>query len=117
MNTKNGNGTPTPDLPEDRKAAVQYGLEQFQVIASERDVLQRENFALKSDIAGLKVALEAQTTQMSEMESRVATAMLTKDQALAERIKYEGLFVAIFAQLRAFQVPAAPLIKDADEAQ
>lgn len=107
----NGNHT---ELPEDRKAAVQYGLEQFQVIASERDVLQRENFALKSDVAGLKVALEAQTAQMSEMESRVSSAMLTRDQALAERIKYEALFVSVQAQLRAFNVPAAPLIKDAE---
>ena len=105
----NGNG-----LPNDRQAAIEYGLVQFQTIAAERDDLHKENIALKTEIAGLKVAFEAQQAQINDMDSKVSTMSLIRDQAVADRTVYEVLFVSLQAQMRAFAVPSAPLIKDAE---
>jgi hypothetical protein len=110
----NGNGKEAT-LPEDRQAAVAYGLAQFQTICAERDASHRENIALKTENAGLKVAVEALEAHRTEMESRVQSATLVRDQAVADRAVYETLFVSIQAQMRAFAVPAAPLVKDADQ--
>jgi hypothetical protein len=108
------NAKPLPDapLPDDRKAAVEYGLTQFNVMAAERDALRDQVRQLKSDLAGYKVALDAQQAQVSDMESRVATSTAIRDQAVADRAVYETLFISVQAQLRAFQIPHAPLIAE-----
>lgn len=100
------------ELPDDRKAAVQYGLEQFQAIGAERDALRQQNHELRSMLAEREVALDARQTHIADMESRVSSAMLIRDQAVADRAKYETMFISIYAQLRAFEVPAAPLVRE-----
>jgi septal ring factor EnvC (AmiA/AmiB activator) len=112
MTETNGNAL----LPQDRQAAVALGLTQYQTVAAERDAAVKDVAALKTDLAGFKAMYEAQTAQLVALESRVESAMLTRDQAVAERAKYETLFIAVQAQLRAFAIPAAPLIKDASDA-
>ena len=105
------------DLPLDRKAAVEAGLAHYQLVSAERDALQRQLHDLRSEIAALKVVAEAQKSQMTELESRNATMQAIRDQAVAERAKYETLFMSFKAMLRTFQIPAAPLVKEmnADE--
>ena len=107
----NGNGNRL-ELPEDRKAAVEAGLTHYQMVSAERDGLAKEIAQLKSEIATLKVVAEAQRSQINEMESRATTHLLTRDQAVADRAKYETLFIAFQSMLRAFKVPAAPLVKE-----
>jgi hypothetical protein len=106
--TTNGNG----NLPQDRQAAVEHGLTQYHTMAAERDALAKENSELKTQIAGLKVAFEAQSAQLTTMESRIQSATVVRDQAVADRAVWEILFISIQAQLRAFVVPATPLVKD-----
>jgi len=106
----NGNG-----LPTDRQAAVEYGLVQFQTMMAERDQMARDYAELRTKYAGLEVACEAQTAQITDMQSRVATASLVRDQAVADRAKYETLFISIQAQLRAFAIPAAPLVTGSED--
>jgi hypothetical protein len=129
--TKNGNGTVLPkemlhipeppareerSLPRERAAAVAYGLEQFQTMAHERDELREENTGLKDRVAALEIEAEGLRSHINDAQSQTRSAMLVRDQALADRIKYEALFVSLQAQMRAFAVPSEPLIKDADQA-
>jgi len=122
--TTNGNGThvgpqtvvePPPTLSRERAAAVAYGLEQFQTMAHERDELREENTGLKDRVAALEIEAEGLRSHINDSQSQIRSAMLVRDQALADRIKYEALFVSVQAQLRAFAVPAEPLIRDADQ--
>jgi len=107
--------TTTESLPADRKAAVEAGLAHYQLVSAERDKLMGEIAHLRSDMAALKVVAEAQKSQMTDMESRMASMTAVRDQAVAERAKYETLFVSFQAMLRAFKVPAAPLIREIED--
>jgi len=100
-------------LPPERAAAVAYGLEQFQTIAHERDELKDENTELKDRVAALEIETEGLRSQLTEAQSQIRSALLVRDQALADRIKYEALFISLQAQMRAFAVPSEPLIRDA----
>ena len=122
--TNNGNGVhvgpqtvvePTPvNLSRERASAVAYGLEQFHTMAHERDELRDENTGLKDRVASLEIEAEGLRSHINDAQSQILSAMLVRDQALADRIKYEALFVSLQAQMRAFAVPAEPLIKDQD---
>jgi len=100
------------DLPKDRRAAVEAGLAHYQLVSAERDKLQGELATLRSEIAALKVVAEAQKSQLNELESRNSSMQMVRDQAVAERAKYETLFVSFQSMLRAFNIPAAPLVKE-----
>ena len=85
-------------------------------MAHERDELRNENTGLKDRVAALEIEAEGLRSHINDAQSQTRSAMLVRDQALADRIKYEALFVSVQAQLRAFAVPSEPLIKDADQA-
>lgn len=117
MNEKrngNGNGNKN-DLPDDRKAAVEAGLAHYQLVAAERDALAKEIDKLLKDITSHKIMVEAQKSQMNDLESKIATANLLREEAVAQRAKYETLFMSIQAMLRTFSIPAAPLIKEMND--
>lgn len=107
----NGNG-----LPPARKAIYAAGIEQYQALAAERDDLARKVEQLHLDLAAQKVVNEAQTAQLNDMESRVATMTMVRDQAVADRAVYETLFITFQSMLRAFAIPAAPLVVEKPEA-
>lgn len=107
------NGSVTTQKPRSRRA--HYAGEVIQDLVEGRDSAERENAALKTDIAAHLVELEALRSRLADMESRVATAVLVRDQAVADRAVYETLFISIAAQMRAFQIPVAPLVKAAEE--
>jgi hypothetical protein len=109
------NGTDIEDLPEDRKAAFAQGMAQYQTMAAERDAAIKKHTALYTENVGLKVAVEALEAHRTEMESRIQSMILERDQAVADRAVYEVLFVSLQAQMRAFAVPAAPLVRDAGD--
>jgi len=112
---KNGNGNKnSADLPADRAAAVEAGIVHYQLVAAERDQLAKDVVALNNEITSYKIMVEAQKSQMNDLESRIAAAGAIRDQAVAERAKYETLFMSIQAMLRTFNIPAAPLIKEMD---
>ena len=99
--------------PQDRViASLRDAGRDYYETAQQRDELTREVATLKSEAAGYRVVIEAQTAQLANMESEVKTAYLVRDQAVADRAKYEALFVIQLAQMRAFAVPAAPLVRD-----
>ena len=114
---KNGNGNntpPAPELPADRMKAIEYGLTAFQQVGHERDQLRKDAADLRDKISSLQIANDGLNSQLSELQSHLRSAVMIRDQAVADRIKYEALFISIHAQMRAFAVPAEPYIKDHD---
>jgi chromosome segregation ATPase len=99
------------DLSAPRQAAVEQGLAMFHQTAEERDGLQKEVAKLKSDIAGYRVALDAKDAQIADMESRNRTMQLERDEAVAQRMKYETFYGLLLAQFRTFPLPAVPIVK------
>jgi predicted nucleic acid-binding Zn-ribbon protein len=116
MANPNGNSPKPVELKQDRvTATLRDAAKEYHDAANERDALQRQVVELKADLVHAKVNMDAQAGQMADMESKVETARLQRDQAIADRAKYEALFITFQAQLRAFAVPAAPLVRAADE--
>jgi len=114
---KNGNSNNTPltqELPPERMKAIEYGLAQFQVVGHERDQLRKEAAEQRDKNSSLQITNDGLHSQLSEMQSHLRSAIMIRDQAVADRVKYEALFVSILAQMRAFAVPAEPYIKDHD---
>ena len=98
-----------------RQNAFEQGLIQYHETAAERDELKAEVARLRTEISAYKVMIEGHTAQQNEMLSRVQTMVMVRDQAVADRAKYEALFVMLNAQMRAFAIPAAPLVAAAKE--
>ena len=125
MATGNGNGLPdyaaekliaeAVELPPPREAIVEQGIRIQQETAAERDLLRREVQQLKADIAGYKVAIEAQQAQLAEADSRVATMTLVRDEAVGRRAEVEAVLRSMLAIGRAFSIENEPLIKRTDD--
>ena len=108
--TSNG-ATSLEALPDARQAAVEQALIQFHEIAAERDALRDELSSLKQTHAEYQVEIAAMKSLINTLESRAASHQSERDLAVAQRSLYEALFVGIQAQFRAFELPAAPLVK------
>jgi hypothetical protein len=98
-------------LPDARQAAVEQALIQFHELAAERDALRDELAALKQTHAENQVEIAAMKSLINTLESRAASHQSERDLAVAQRAMYEALFLGIQAQFRAFELPAAPLVK------
>jgi len=107
-------GKTNGELPEKYEAYATQYVRQQMAVAAERDQLAADNAKLRADIVLYKVEIEARHSELNELRSNEQTAMLMRDKAIGERAKWEALFISIQAQMRAFEVPAAPLVTQAD---
>jgi hypothetical protein len=103
-------GKTNGELPERYEAYANTFVRQQMAVAAERDQLAADNAKLRADIVLYKVEIEARHSEITELRSKEQTAMLMRDKAIGERAKWEALFISIQAQMRAFEVPAAPLV-------
>ena len=106
------------DLPASRQAAVEQGLAMYHETANERDALREQVRQMQSQLAAHKVALEAKDAQMADLESRVNTMMIVRDEAVGRRAELETVLSSMMALGRTFQIGNVPLVKprnDADE--
>ena len=116
----NGNGLtqalpPTQGLPPAREAVVEQGLRIQQATAAERDRLIDMLSQRDTEIASLKAMLDVAELSVTTMESRVLTATLTRDEAVARRAEVETVLASMLALGRAFQIKSTPLITGNDE--
>ena len=109
--------TKLPDmpLPEDRQKTVEAGLAMFQQVQAERDDLSNLLRQAQEKIVQQRVEIESLGQLHSMLESHIQSYMLQRDQAIADRAVFETLFASIFAQFKAFRIPATPLVKAAGE--
>lgn len=104
------------ELPPPREAIVEQGLRIQQSTAAERDELRREVDQLRADIAGYKVALEAQASQLIQADSRVEHMVIQRDEAVRRAAEVETVLASMLALGRAFSIRHQPHITgDGDE--
>jgi chromosome segregation ATPase len=110
----NGNGLQVEEgstaLPPTREAIIEQGLRIQQETAAERDELRREVNGLKADITAYKVMVEALQAQLAEADSRVASMVVTRDDAVRRQAEVETVLASMLALGRAFQIKSEPLI-------
>jgi septal ring factor EnvC (AmiA/AmiB activator) len=104
-------------LPPAREAVIEQGNRVYQEVAHERDQLARKVAAQASDIAGYKVALEAQASQLANADSRIAEMTITRDEAVARRAEVETVLESMLAMGRAFRIGSTPLVRGAEDGQ
>jgi len=110
MATGNGIQADQAELPPPREAIVEQGLRIQQETAAARDRLERALSERDTEIAGLKAMLEVADVTITQLESRVATSTLVRDEAVARRAEVETVLASMLALGRAFSIQSNPLI-------
>lgn len=105
----------TNGLPPAREAIIDQAHRLHQEVAHERDQLRLKVADLQTEIAGLEAQLKIAELAVSQCQNKAESALSVRDDAVAERAVYETLFISLQAQLRAFRIPAAPLIKERND--
>lgn len=105
----------TNGLPPAREAIIDQAHRLHQEVAHERDMLRLHIADLQTKIAGLEAQLKLLELEASQHRNKAESALSVRDDAVAERAVYETLFISLQAQLRAFRIPAAPLIKERND--
>jgi septal ring factor EnvC (AmiA/AmiB activator) len=103
------------DLPAPREAVIEQAHRVHQEVCHERDELRKLVSELRTEIAGLKAMLNVSELQNTNLESRINTAMLVRDDKVAEAEQSKAVLRSIAAQLRAFNVEAEPLVRTKPE--
>lgn len=104
------------ELPEDRKAMAENSIaqyvKQYHTVAAERDEVVKENTKLKVDVELANVSLVGKEAVIADLESRMQSAYLERDRAVADREKYYSICRSLRAVLNEFEVDAQPFIKE-----
>ena len=103
------------DLPPAREAVIEQAHRLHQEVAHERDELRKRVAELMTEIAGLKAQLQIAELNVAQLENKAASAMATKDEAVARQVNVESVLRSIMALGRAFNVQNEPLIKETSE--
>jgi len=106
------NGNEDPQLPEDRMKTVEAGLTYVQQVGAERDRLREELRETRDLVTRQQVEIDSLHQLQAMLESHMQTYMIQRDEAVAHRAAYETLFATVQAQLRVFNLPAQPLVKE-----
>ena len=110
---KNGPPAPAIPLPEIHQNDFEGTVREHYAVMAERDALRKENAELKTEVSAHKAANMMMESNVTASESRVICYQIERDRAVAERAKWEALFVSIQAQLEAFIPPTLPIVKEA----
>ena len=105
----------TNGLPPVREAIIDQAHRLHQEVAHERDTLRLRITDLLTEIEGLKAQLKVAELEASTLRSRADSSISIRDDAVADRAVYEALFISIKAQLMAFKIPSAPLVRERPE--
>ena len=115
----NGSGKSTNlELPAAREAVIEQAQRVYQEVAHERDQLLREVGSLRSDIAGYKVALEANASYIAQMESRMAEALMVRDEAVRQAAEVRTVLHNIMTIGQPYlhsQLPVTPAEMEPDD--
>jgi hypothetical protein len=108
-NHTNGNGEPSP---KEREIAAYLAERSEKLDASVAEVTR-----LKAVEKGLLVTLEVREAQLTDAQSKVQTAELVRDEAVARRAELEALLKTIQSALRAFHITHEPLLREIPETE
>lgn len=94
------------------KAAIAHHVSGFDRIVSERDELQRQNDKLEQMLTVMRIECEGLRAELAAERSRTASYQSERDEAVANTAVYQTLFISFQAQMRAFGIEHAPLVKE-----
>lgn len=103
----------TPPLPEAHQQDLEATLRDIYAVRARNEDQAKTITDQNTEIAALKAANMMMESAKNASESRVVSYQAERDQAVAERAKWETLFVSIQAQLEAFIPPTLPIVKEA----
>jgi hypothetical protein len=106
---------PQAKLPDKQEGDFASMMREHYAIAAERDMLRHEVSDLKTKLSATEAAMTMLEANINAAESRVISYQAERDQAVADRVKWEALFASIYAQLRAFKPPERPLVAQTEE--
>ena len=90
---------PSKELTQSRMKTVEAGLAYYQQIQQERDDIHRDLKEADQTIAHMKAEVEGLKHQIAMIESRVASCIADRDQAVEVAIGYRTTLEAITAIL------------------
>ena len=94
------------------KAAIAHHVTNYDRVCGERDVLQKLNDRQEQMLTVAKIETEQLRAELAAERSRTASYQQERDDAVANLSVYQTLFISFMAQMRAFGIEHAPLIKD-----
>ena len=90
---KNGPPAPAVPLPEIHQTDFEGTVREHYAVMAERDALRKEVSDLKTKLAATEAAMLMVEANAIASESRVVSYQAERDKAVAERAKWEALFV------------------------
>lgn len=106
---------PAPKLPEQQEADFATIMRTHYAISAERDQLRRDLSDMQTKLSATEAAVTMLEANVNAAESRVISYQAERDQAVADRVKWEALFASFYAQLRAFKPPERPLVAQTED--
>ncbi|WP_442784137.1 hypothetical protein [Collimonas fungivorans] len=92
--------------------AVQHHVASYQRVVAERDELQRQLDRMEQSMTVSKIEIEALRAERGAAVSRMESYQRERDDAVANLTVYQTMYISMMAQLRAFGIEHAPLIKE-----
>ena len=101
-------------LPRSEKvqAAVEAGLAEIAAVREERDALKAEYDRTMALVTQAKEHITKMQAELNEVKARCMAYQIERDEAVVKHGKLQGLFVSMLAQMRAFEIPIAPVIRE-----
>lgn len=118
MSDLNGGPKEVNTLDDVAQAAVSHGLTQWQKMVQERDGFRQEADRLRQEVAHYKIAVEAQSSQLAAMESRVTEMSLVRDEAVRQAAEVRTVLHNIMAIGQPYlhsQLPVTPAEKEPED--
>jgi DNA-directed RNA polymerase beta subunit len=121
MNTTatSSNGKKQPVVPPQQTpeelavaTAVQHHVSSYQRLVTERDELQKVVDRQEQMLTVARIEIEGLRAELAAAQSRIASYQHDRDDAVANLGVYQTLFISFLAQMRAFGIEHAPLIKE-----
>jgi hypothetical protein len=106
---------PPPAIPPQQtpeELAVAHGIANYQRVITERDALQKVVDRQEQMLTVARIEIEGLRAELAAAQSRIASYQHDRDDAVANLGVYQTLFISFLAQMRAFGIEHAPLIKE-----
>ena len=113
-NGKKPQPQPPQQTPEELAVAnaVQHHVSSYQRLVAERDALQSAVDRQEQMLTVARIEIEGLRAELAAAQSRIASYQHDRDDAVANLGVYQTLFISFLAQMRAFGIEHAPLVKE-----
>ncbi len=105
-----GEAEPTPDELA-VAAAITHHVQSYKQVCSERDELQKKVDRQEQMLTVAKIEIEGLRADAAATVSRMEGYQIERDEAVADLVVYQTLFITVQGILRTFGIEHTPLIK------